>query len=364
MISFDIHGEFSFGVCGKQNKAIENYLDKELGYFKSGVISPDLEIELVDRIPEGQSLLPFYGRNDDLFYISDPYGHKVSLPYRMLEGKVVAEKEIDANFLLQLIIEPLMFFHLLRKGYAFLHASAVSKGDATLIFAASQDTGKTSFALSMLFRGYSFLGNEWSLISEKGLTYPYPRPILLGPHNFQAFPELPRRIAINHFGRRKIRGEILISKVRSKMKLGHSTHLILRAANLALQQANKIYEIDAKQFGDIGNVSQIKRIFILERNIQATEVNLTKIEDKEGVATRLAANFLWERDTFNKHYLAYLFAFPGGRNPIVEDALKIHREIVKQALKDTLCFRVTLSENMPFKKNFEEFWRLSDLASI
>lgn len=356
MISFNIHDKFSFTVCGEQNKHIESYLIEELGYFKSEVASPDLEIELVDEIPEGKIFLPFYGRNGDLFYLKDRYGSKISLSYRVFKGKLIAERKIAADFLKNQIIEPLMFYNLLEKGCTFIHASAVSKGNAALIFCGSQDTGKTNIALSLLFHNYSFLSNEWTLISKEGFVYPYPTLIPVVAYNLQAFPNLLNIVSKNYFDKQKIRSKIFISRKRRNMELGHSRNLTLRATDLVLGViSNLIFKINAKDLGAVSNVSRIEKLFILETDSQVSEVDVREVENKKDMVTRLSANLLWERDMFTKHYLAYLFAFPEGRNPVVEDTLKLHGKVISEALKDVPCFQATLPESIPFKEAFERF---------
>lgn len=357
MISFDIHNKFKFSIIGKQNSELEKYLNDELGYFKSEVTSPDMEIELVDKIPEGKTpLFPLYSKDDASFYLKDSYGNKITILYETSNVRLTAESKINGNFLLYVIIEPLMFYNLLGKGFTFLHASAVSKDDKALMFCAWPHTGKTNTVLSLILRNYSFLADESSLISRKGYVYPYPRPISAFYYNLEEFPELIDVISKSLIDKQKIRLRTFFAKMQNRMARGHSRKFILNAINYGLNrisQPSKGSKIDPNDLTDIGNISKIEKLFLLQTDTVSSEVHVEEIENMKGLSTALSASWIWEREIFTTHYLAYLFAFPERNNQALENSLKLHSEIIRDALKNTECFKVIIPQKLPFKKSFQ-----------
>lgn len=354
MVSFNIYDRFKFNITGERNKEIEDYLAGELGYFKSEVTSPDVEIELVDKFPEDEmSLPPSYGVIGNSFYLKDYYNNKVTISYRRTRTKLLAEKGIDASFLLGNIIEPLMFYCLLEKGFTFIHASAVSKGDNALTFAAWKQTGKTSAILSLLPHNYSYLSNDWSLISKEGLIYPYPTPIRVYGDNLESFPDLINIVSKNPIDKWKIQAQVFIYKVLRGLGLNWSRNLILRGLHLAISAISyRTLKIESGRFGSVGNVSSMEKLFFLVKNPQATEVKVEEIENDERLSMRLAVNLLLERESFTQHSLAYLFAFPESEDYVVSNSLKLQKKIIHSALEGVQCFRVMIPGKIPFREAF------------
>lgn len=61
--------------------------------------------------------------------------------------------------------------------HCYLHAGAVSIGDAALVLPAKSNHGKTTLTAALLRRGTAYLSDEYALIDDRGLVHPFPRDL-------------------------------------------------------------------------------------------------------------------------------------------------------------------------------------------
>lgn len=85
------------------------------------------------------------------------------------------------------VVEPTLRWSLVRKGYALVHAAAVTfQGRACLITAAT-DTGKTTTILQTLdSRSWGFLSDDMTLLNRHGQLLAYPKPLTISAHTLRA----------------------------------------------------------------------------------------------------------------------------------------------------------------------------------
>jgi hypothetical protein len=76
---------------------------------------------------------------------------------------------------------------LLRRGYMTVHGASLCRGDAGLLLSGFPKVGKTLATLSLLERGYSYLGDDNSYVSRKGRVSCYPSLMNLGYEDFRQF---------------------------------------------------------------------------------------------------------------------------------------------------------------------------------
>ena len=91
------------------------------------------------------------------------------------------------------VIEELIQIHLLRKGYSFLHAGAVTSGDDLVLLPAIGTTGKTYTTISLIDGESRYiLSDDRVIVSEDGTVYNYPMVVNTGPYTLdnEAVPEL------------------------------------------------------------------------------------------------------------------------------------------------------------------------------
>jgi dolichol-phosphate mannosyltransferase len=114
--------------------------------------------------------------------------------------------ELDANWLLVWshhvlytnMVEPLLRFVLVDRGYVLLHSAAVDTDSGAVVMSALTDTGKTSTVLRLLMhRSWGFLADDMVIVAPDGAVVGYPKPMTLSSHtmsavNDQALPPADR----------------------------------------------------------------------------------------------------------------------------------------------------------------------------
>jgi len=85
------------------------------------------------------------------------------------------------------VVEPILRWTFVRKGYALVHAACISVGDEACLLTARTDTGKTTTILKTLdHSACSFLSDDLTLISSTGHVLTYPKPLTISRHTAAA----------------------------------------------------------------------------------------------------------------------------------------------------------------------------------
>ncbi len=111
--------------------------------------------------------------------------------------------DLDANWLLTWshhvlytnMVEPLLRFFLVSRGYVLLHCAAVDAERGAIIMSAQTDTGKTSTVLRLLMqRSWGFISDDMAILTPAGEILSYPKPMTLSSHTMSAVNDqaLPR----------------------------------------------------------------------------------------------------------------------------------------------------------------------------
>jgi len=360
---FNIHNLFSFIIKGMINEQIIHEFNMEFGYFASNnVKSPDLEIFFEKSVPNLRaSLFPIYKYSDSVFEID---GVQFT-PSVENFTKIIVDSTVNIDDLIYYFIEPIMFLKLLQKGCTFLHSSAICKNGDAFVFCAWPHTGKTNTLIS--FYAYNsnantnlFLADELSIISNKGMVYPYPRPIKVFSYNLMEFPELLRKLQTHKIVKSSIKIRYLINdsieQFRSNKHAIIKRNAPLRFLTRALTFLFPVVslKISPTDIGwKIGTACKLKKLFLLKKSLNLKGVKISEVENKIDFSIKLAVNFLWERDFLLKHYLVWLFAFPNKRNYLIERCLETQKDIIYNAIKKINCYCVSFQDGLPFKKVFK-----------
>jgi hypothetical protein len=95
------------------------------------------------------------------------------------------------------VLEPILRWQFVEKGYALVHGACVAVEDRAYLITARTDTGKTTTILKLLdnFRDVSFLSDDLTLVRPDGTVLPYPKPLTISLHTMVAVhsPLLTRR---------------------------------------------------------------------------------------------------------------------------------------------------------------------------
>ncbi len=93
------------------------------------------------------------------------------------------------------IVEPVLRWTFVQKGYALVHAACLSEGENAFLITARTDTGKTTTALKTLDQlPFSFLSDDLTLVTPDGRALTYPKPLTISRHTVSAVntPQLTR----------------------------------------------------------------------------------------------------------------------------------------------------------------------------
>jgi putative flippase GtrA len=85
------------------------------------------------------------------------------------------------------IVEPVLRWRFVEKGYALVHAACLSSGEDAFLITARTDTGKTTTALKTLDAlPFAFLSDDLTLLSPEGQVLTYPKPLTISRHTVSA----------------------------------------------------------------------------------------------------------------------------------------------------------------------------------
>ena len=196
------------------------------------------------------------------------------------------------------VIEPLLRWTFVKKGYALVHGATIAFGDKAYMITARTDTGKTTTLLKILAYQRrdsdqaAFLSDDMTIVSPVGTAMTYPKPMTISYHtlravnsdtlNFKERISLPFQSRIHSKSGR--RAAFFISK----------THLPAATINMVVQMLvppPKYYVQKLVPNVKLAGLGNLTGMFIIERgeegikpmeNSEAMEVLLQNCEDAYG----------------------------------------------------------------------------------
>lgn len=85
------------------------------------------------------------------------------------------------------VVEPILRWTFVRKGYALIHGACLAYEDQALLVTARTDTGKTTTVLRSLSRyPFEFISDDMTILGADGSLYSYPKPLTISLHTLQA----------------------------------------------------------------------------------------------------------------------------------------------------------------------------------
>jgi dolichol-phosphate mannosyltransferase len=173
------------------------------------------------------------------------------------------------------IVEALLRFVLVNKGYMLLHSATVQLGDEAIMLSAQTDTGKTGTILRLLQEHpneSAFLSDDMTIINARGDCLSFPKPLTISSHTLRAVNtkvlSLPRRLVLS-----------LQSRIHSKQ--GRQFALLLARLNIPIIAINAITQIlipPPKYMIDrlvpttrYRKTGAVRRIFVICRGPEAEE---------------------------------------------------------------------------------------------
>lgn len=133
------------------------------------------------------------------------------------------------------VVEPLLRWHLVERGYALAHGACLAEDGQAVMVTARTDTGKTTTALKLLQqRPLEFLSDDLTLLDEQGRILSYTKPLTVSSHTVGALAE-------TNLSRRERITLPLQSRVHSKG--GRTFAFILAKTRLPVATINTLVQL-------------------------------------------------------------------------------------------------------------------------
>jgi glycosyltransferase involved in cell wall biosynthesis len=148
----------------------------ELQHFATTALLEDIDIQIrLDRqgtpspLPGGISYDERLGR----------FGFGLTvLPGDFLQIVVSPLLERSPSFLFTNIVEPVLRWRLVPKGFALVKAAGVTSGESAVLIHGEYDLGHTMSILSTQY-GYAFMADDLTIVDRDGMVYGYPKPVTI-----------------------------------------------------------------------------------------------------------------------------------------------------------------------------------------
>jgi dolichol-phosphate mannosyltransferase len=231
--------------------------------------SPDIRITIsgVGKMPK---LRTRFHRDGDHLSYGEQLGavganFKVSMG-DPIEVRVSPLLALSRHVLYTNVIEALLRFVLVSKGYVLLHSACVKIDGRAALLSAQTDTGKTSTVIKLVRdHGYEFLSDDMTIIAPGGRAIHFPKPMTLSSHTMSS-----------------IRGEELTRRERARLavqsrlhsKSGRSVGKAMGKLNIPIMSINSVvqaiipppkFHIDRLIPCEMGEQARIGHVFLMER---------------------------------------------------------------------------------------------------
>ena len=210
----------------------------ELEYFRVPALTadPDIRLRLERRWKERRKVQRSGGKprraQDNIHYAESlgRYGFEVTISNKnVVEVAVSPILRYSLHVLYTNVIEPILRWTFVRKGYALVHAACVSFDGQAVLVTARTDTGKTSTILRTVDNyACAFLSDDMTIVSKDGRVMSYPKPLTISNHTLSAVNANSsltwwERIALQFQSRLHSKGGRKVGMDLSKSKLPAAT---------------------------------------------------------------------------------------------------------------------------------------------
>lgn len=165
----------------------------ELGYFQTEHIPEIIDLDVRTAVNPWS-----YRKPDSILYkeILGRVGFTIVINRGESQTQVVASTLVgkSPHVLYTNVVEPVLRWMLVRKGYALMHGACVAFEGQALFITAQTDTGKTTTILHTLRENLDtgdFLSDDMTIFAEDGKVFSYPKPLTISQHTVQAIGGAP-----------------------------------------------------------------------------------------------------------------------------------------------------------------------------
>ncbi len=226
------------------------------------------------------------------------------------------------------ILEPFLYYRLPLLDASLVHASVLEKDGYGIMFAGTGHVGKTSLALMLMKKGYSYLGDDLVIVNKNGTVLAYPEPIRFQEQHLQIMSESVKK-SFDHENwlKRKIYSKMLEVSPAEFFRLRPRTPI-------------KLISDDARTSTScsLGKIILIRRKILHEPIIRRV--------DPEAIYGILAAELFWEFEAGQWRHNQYLLSPSVARGEDFLEKEENHRKkvysILHSGTKKAECFFVEL----------------------
>jgi len=324
---YNIHNIVTFVIKRTPSLAhkIFSHLDMEYDYFKvKHLDAPDMTVTIGDFTPDLKDCYLV----DNKYYIKDDYIYfKDSYKLASWEAEITGFEtgqivvNIKSNFLGHLfydgyIIEFLIKFIALQKGYCFLHAAGVAKDGKAVLFPARSGTGKTTLAMALVNDGWDYIGDDLVIVGTEGKkvfkdTFVYCYPTFIHVFDY-------------HLTKTDIYDEHLTSWQKLQLKL----KWLIYKATAGYAKLFSYFKLN-EMFPEtkIAKKSKVTRMIPVTKK-DKSKFNF-KVTDNE-ILNSLVLNMMIESYPFEHYRQAYAFIFP---NSLMKTFWEDYEKTLENCLK-------------------------------
>ena len=166
----------------------------ELEYFECKKLDdPDMIVKKMKKNKLGlrfrRSIIDDEYLSSNIIMYSEHFGSmgsqfeiKFSHPIEISVNELIAKSR---HVLYVNLIEPLMRFLMISKGYILLHSACLSLNGHAVLISAPPDTGKTTLSINCVKKGFNFLSDDMTIIRLPNTALCFPKPMTISAHTFQ-----------------------------------------------------------------------------------------------------------------------------------------------------------------------------------
>lgn len=170
------------------------------------------------------------------------------------------------------VIEALLRFLLVSRGYVLLHSACMMVNGKAVLLSAETDTGKTSTVIRLVRdRNYQFLSDDMTIIAPDGVAIHYPKPMTMSYHTMSA-------ISGQHLPAKQRMALAVQSRLHSKS--GRSVGRRMGEWNIPIMSVNSVvqflvpppkYHIASLIDCELAERAPIGHVFIMDRGEELQE---------------------------------------------------------------------------------------------
>jgi hypothetical protein len=233
------------------------------------------------------------------------------------------------------IIDFFIMFCLLRKENVLIHASGVTKNNNAYLFSSRGGGGKTTIALLLCQKGYSLLGDNYTIIND-GKATGYPTQLNLFNYN----------VTINLSKKLRVQERISLSIRNYIFKISAGKMKFFLKVN-----PNRLFLIENEP------INVRKAFILLNSPIEKKNVSCRRIE-KEDFANSMVFNQMLEYRLFNSYIHEYAYYFP--KNKLSNCWQIYHDALIKKLPNDCEYYSITHSHIEDCEELIREIVERSD----